>query len=165
MKKGEIYEGVIEKVDFPNKGYVFVEDQKVLIKNGIPGQKVRFMIQKKRSGRAQGRILEVIEKSPLETREPVCSNFPACGGCMYQTMSYEDQLHMKETQIRELLEEALIQGGQIDENGNAAFEWEGIHGSPIEFGYTIKWSFLLEMRSKTDPCPLACIRKEVRMIS
>ena len=119
MKKGEIYEGVIEKVDFPNKGYVFVEDQKVLIKNGIPGQKVRFMIQKKRSGRAQGRILEVMEKSPLETREPVCSNFPACGGCMYQTMSYEDQLHMKETQIRELLEEALIQGGQIDENGNA----------------------------------------------
>ena len=22
MKKGEIYEGIIEKVDFPNKGYV-----------------------------------------------------------------------------------------------------------------------------------------------
>ena len=102
MKKGEIYEGVIEKVDFPNKGYVFVEDQKVLIKNGIPGQKVRFMIQKKRSGRAQGRILEVIEKSPLETREPVCSNFPACGGCMYQTMSYEDQLHMKDQRGRTL---------------------------------------------------------------
>ena len=26
MKKGEIYEGIIEKVDFPNKGYVLVED-------------------------------------------------------------------------------------------------------------------------------------------
>ena len=37
MKKGEIYEGIIEKVDFPNKGYVQVDDQKVLIKNGIPG--------------------------------------------------------------------------------------------------------------------------------
>ena len=44
MKKGEIYEGIIEKVDFPNKGYVQVDDQKVLIKNGIPGQNVRFMI-------------------------------------------------------------------------------------------------------------------------
>ena len=33
MKKGEIYEGIIEKVDFPNKGYVQVDDQKVLIKN------------------------------------------------------------------------------------------------------------------------------------
>ena len=31
MKKGEIYEGIIEKVDFPNKGYVQVDDQKVLI--------------------------------------------------------------------------------------------------------------------------------------
>ena len=159
MKKGEIYEGVIEKVDFPNKGYVFVEDQKVLIKNGIPGQKVRFMIQKKRSGRAQGRILEVIEKSPLETREPVCSNFPACGGCMYQTMSYEDQLHMKETQIRELLEEALIQGGQIDENGNAAFEWEGIHGSPIEFGYRNKMEFSFGDEYKDGPLSLGLHKK------
>ena len=159
MKKGEIYEGVIEKVDFPNKGYVCIDDQKVLIKNGIPGQKVRFMIQKKRSGRAQGRILEVLEKSPLETREAECSNFPACGGCMYQTMSYEDQLHMKETQIRELLEEALIQGGQIDENGNAAFEWEGIHGSPIEFGYRNKMEFSFGDEVKDGPLSLGLHKK------
>ena len=125
MKKGEIYEGIIEKVDFPNKGYVILEDQKILIKNGIPGQKVRFMIQKKRKNKAQGRILEVLEKSPLEKREPVCSSFPQCGGCMYQTMSYEEQLKMKDRQIRELLEEVLIREGQIDLNGNADFVWEG----------------------------------------
>ena len=159
MKKGEIYEGVIEKVDFPNKGYVYIEDQKVLIKNGIPGQKVRFMIQKKRSGRAQGRILEVLEKSPLETREPVCSNFPACGGCMYQTMSYEDQLHMKETQIRELLEDALVQGGQVNENGQADFEWEGIHGSPIEFGYRNKMEFSFGDEYKDGPLSLGLHKK------
>lgn len=153
MKKGEIYEGVIEKVDFPNKGYVYIEDQKVLIKNGIPGQKVRFMIQKKRSGRAQGRILEVLEKSPLETREPLCSNFPACGGCMYQTMSYEDQLHMKETQIRELLEDALVQSGQAD------FEWEGIHGSPIEFGYRNKMEFSFGDEYKDGPLSLGLHKK------
>ena len=46
MKKGEIYEGVIEKVDFPNKGIVMVNDQKVTVKNGMPGQKVRFMIKR-----------------------------------------------------------------------------------------------------------------------
>ena len=43
MKKGEIYEGIIEKVEFPNKGFVWVDDQKVIVKNGIPGQKVRFV--------------------------------------------------------------------------------------------------------------------------
>ena len=159
MKKGEIYEGVIEKVDFPNKGYVYIEDQKVLIKNGIPGQKVRFMIQKKRSGRAQGRILEVLERSPLETREPLCSNFPACGGCMYQTMSYEDQLHMKETQIRELLEDALVQSGQVNENGQADFEWEGIHGSPIEFSYRNKMEFSFGDEYKDGPLSLGLHKK------
>ena len=159
MKKGEIYEGIIEKVDFPNKGYVCIDDQKVLIKNGIPGQKVRFMIQKKRSGRAQGRILEVLEKSPFETRDAVCNNFPACGGCMYQTMSYENQLVMKETQIRELLEEALVRGGQVDKNGQADFDWEGIHGSPIEFGYRNKMEFSFGDEYKDGPLSLGLHKK------
>ena len=159
MKKGEIYQGVIEKVEFPNKGYVMVDDQKVLVKNGIPGQDVRFMIQKKRSGRAQGRILEVLEKSPLETREPVCSNFPACGGCMYQTMSYENQLSMKEEQIRELLENALIQGGQTDQEGKADFLWEGIHRSPVEFGYRNKMEFSFGDEYKDGPLSLGLHKK------
>ena len=82
MKKGEIYEGVIERVDFPNKGVVNIDGTKVIVKNGIPGQKIRFVIHKKRSGRAEGRLIQVLEKSPLETRKPVCSVFPDCGGCM-----------------------------------------------------------------------------------
>ena len=82
MKKGEIYEGIIEKVDFPNKGRIIIDGRTVTVKNGIPGQKVRFLINKKRGDRLEGRLLEVLEKSPLEKREPVCSIFPACGGCM-----------------------------------------------------------------------------------
>ena len=159
MKKGEIYEGIIEKVDFPNKGYVMVEDQKVLVKNGIPGQKIRFVIQKKRSGRAQGRILEVLEKSPLEKREPVCSAFPQCGGCMYQTMPYEEQLHMKERQIRELLEEVLIREGQTEQDGKADFVWEGIHGSPQEFCYRNKMEFSFGDEYKDGPLSLGLHKK------
>ena len=66
MKKGQIYEGVIESVDFPNKGKVFLpeEDKCVVVKNGVPGQKVRFSVNKIRSGKAEGRILEVTEPSP-----------------------------------------------------------------------------------------------------
>ena len=48
----------------------------VTVKNAIPGQKIEFMINKKRSGRLEGRLLKVLEKSPLETRDPVCSIFP-----------------------------------------------------------------------------------------
>ena len=97
MKKGQIYEGTIESVDFPNKGNIYLDGEKqhVVVKNGIPGQKVRFAVRKCKRGSAQGSLLEVLEKSPLERREPVCSQFPACGGCMYQTMTYEAQLEMK----------------------------------------------------------------------
>ena len=48
MKKGEIYEGMIETIEFPNKGIVWVKDEsvgetvRVIVKNGMPGQKVRF---------------------------------------------------------------------------------------------------------------------------
>ena len=40
MKKGQIYEGIIEEVLFPNKGQIRTEDRTVTIKNGIPGQMV-----------------------------------------------------------------------------------------------------------------------------
>ena len=151
MKKGENYEGIIEKVDFPNKGYVNIDGEKVIVKNGIPGQKVRFMINKKRSGRAEGRLLEVLEKSPLEVREPVCKIFPACGGCMYQTMSYEEQLKMKETQVKGLLQEAVGIGTDL--------HWEGIHGSPIEFGYRNKMEFSFGDEYKDGPLSLGLHKK------
>ena len=47
-------EGIVEKVKFPNKGIVKVEDSEVTVKNTIPGQKVSFVINKKRKGKAEG---------------------------------------------------------------------------------------------------------------
>ena len=56
MKKGEICEGIIEKVSFPNRGTVLLPDGKVIVKNGIPGQKVRFVIHKKRKNRTINKL-------------------------------------------------------------------------------------------------------------
>ena len=54
MKKGQVYEGIIESVEFPNKGRIYVpeEDRWVVVKNGVPGQKVRFSVNKIRKGKA-----------------------------------------------------------------------------------------------------------------
>ena len=65
MKKGEIYEAIVEKVEFPNKGIVHVGEEKVIVKNAIPGQKIQFVINKKRNGKCEGRLLEVLEASVL----------------------------------------------------------------------------------------------------
>lgn len=159
LKKGEIYEGIIEKVDFPNKGRVYVENRIVTVKNGIPGQKVRFVINKKKGTRLEGRLLEVLEKSPEEVREPLCSIFPACGGCMYQTMSYESQLKMKAEQIKKLLDSALVKGGQINSEGNPDYIFEGIKGSPQEFAYRNKMEFSFGDEYKDGPLSLGLHKK------
>ena len=151
MKKGQIYEGIIERVDFPNKGIVFVpeEEQYVIVKNGIPEQKIRFMINKFKRGNAEGRLLEVLEKSPLERREPVCSIFPACGGCMYQTMPYEEQVKMKEGQIRRIMD-PVVKGEYV---------FEDVKYSPKEFHYRNKMEFSFGDEFKDGPLSLGLHKK------
>ena len=151
MKKGQIFEGIIERVDFPNKGIVYVpmEDKYVTVKNGIPGQKIRFMINKFKGGKAEGRLLEVLERSPQETRQPVCSIFPECGGCMYQTMPYEEQMKMKDGQIRRIMDRAV--------KGDYVFE--GVKASPKEFGYRNKMEFSFGDEYKDGPLSLGLHKK------
>ncbi len=151
MKKGQVFEGIIEKVEFPNKGIVSVEgeDKIAIVKNGIPGQNVRFVVNKMRKGKAEGRLLEVLEKSELEQREPVCSIFPACGGCMYQTMPYEKQMEMKRQQVKEILDAAIV--------GDYIFE--GVKASPKEFGYRNKMEFSFGDEYKDGPLSLGLHKK------
>lgn len=161
MKKGEIYEGTAEYIEFPNRAVVRAEEcadggdnqagfadanegadqtgcekkPKVIVKNCVPGQKVRFVINKKRGEKCEGRLLEVIEKSPFETESynsgSVCGYFGKCGGCVYQSMDYSEQLKMKETQVKNILSE-VIKGD---------FGFEGIIGSPLKEGYRNKMEF------------------------
>lgn len=137
MKKGEIYEGVVEYIDFPNKAVVRViseneEDNgtKVIVKNSILGQRVRFMVNKKRGGKCEGRLLEVVEKSPIETNN-VCKYFGVCGGCTYQSVGYDEQLKLKKEQVQKILS-SVIDGD---------FGFEGIIGSPCFEEYRNKMEF------------------------
>ncbi|WP_122642071.1 23S rRNA (uracil(1939)-C(5))-methyltransferase RlmD [Luxibacter massiliensis] len=151
MKKGQVFEGIIEKVEFPNKGLVWVheEEQYVTVKNGIPGQKVRFVVNKFKKGCGEGRLLEVLDKSPLEVRDPACSIFPFCGGCMYQTMAYGEQLKMKACQVKELMD------GVVD----AEYLFEGLKESPQEFGYRNKMEFSFGDEYKDGPLTLGLHKK------
>lgn len=152
MKKGQVFEGVIEKVAFPNKGHITVDGKTVIVKNGVPGQKVRFSVNKVRSGRAEGRILEVLEKSPLEC-EPVCPHFADCGGCTYQNLSYEEQLHLKETQVKELLDGAIRDFGY-------EYVFEGIKESPNRYDYRNKMEFSFGDEVKDGPLALGMHKRD-----
>ena len=150
MKKGQVLEGIVERVAFPNKGIVSVEgeEQKVIVKNAIEGQKIRFSINKKRKGKAEGRLLEVIEKSPLQTEEE-CAYFGKCGGCMYQGVPYQEQLRIKETQVKNLLTPVLQNAGyELDEI------FEGVKESPRCLAYRNKMEFSFGDEIKDGPLSL-----------
>ena len=145
MKKGQVYEGVIESVEFPNKGIVNVsqEDRCVIVKNGVPGQKVRFSVNKVKKGKAEGRLLEVIEKAPQEI-EPACPHFGQCGGCTYQNLPYEEQVKLKESQVKSMMDEA-VDGDYI---------WEGVLESPVKSEYRNKMEFSFGDEYKDGPLAL-----------
>lgn len=159
MKKGEFFEGIIESVDFPNKGRVRVDEQIITVKNGIPGQTIKGLINKKKGSRLEARLMEVLAPSPLETNTAVCKNFPACGGCMYQTMAYDEQLKMKSRQVKALLDAAIKDGQQTDSDGNADYQFEGIIGSPLQFGYRNKMEFSFGDEFKDGPLSLGLHKK------
>lgn len=145
MKKGQIYEGIVKSVDFPNKAKVFVpeEDRYVIVKNTVPGQKVRFLVNKIRKGKAEGRLLEVMEKSALEV-EAACPHFGECGGCTYQNLPYEEQLKMKEEQVHVMMDEAV----------NGEYIWEGVKPSPVKQEYRNKMEFSFGDEFKDGPLAL-----------
>ena len=146
MKKGQVYEGTVVRVDFPNKGIVCVGEETAVVKNSLPGQKVKFSVNKVRKGKAEGRLLEVTEKSPLETGR-TCSLFGLCGGCTYLSLPYEEQLKVKEEQVKRLLDSVLNKQEE-------AWAFEGIKGSPKAYEYRNKMEFSFGDEYKDGPLAL-----------
>lgn len=146
MKKGQIIEGLVKRVDFPNKGIVDGEQGICVVKNTLPGQRISCRISKVRKGKAEGRLIQILEKSPLETGTP-CRHFGICGGCTYLSLPYEEQLRIKEEQVKKLLESVLCKQ-------EAGYKFEGIKGSPEIYGYRNKMEFSFGDEVKDGPLAL-----------
>ncbi|MBQ0058550.1 MAG: class I SAM-dependent RNA methyltransferase, partial [Lachnospiraceae bacterium] len=149
MKKKDVLDGIVEYVDYPNRSVVMIEGKRVVVKNAIPGQKIRFRVLKTREGKASGRLLEVLEKSPLQTEDKACDIFPACGGCLYQTVPYEEQLKIKKEQVYKLL------SPYFDENT----QFDGIKASPSPWAYRNKMEFSFGNEVKNGPLTLGLHRR------
>ena len=147
VKKKELIEFEITEVGFPNKGKAQYKDEKIRFKGGIEGQKVEARVSRKRKGYVEAKITNILEKSPLETEEG-CPHFGICGGCTYQSLSYENELKLKEKQIQSLFEQE-----GLDVN------FLGIEGSPVVNGYRNKMEYTFGDEEKDGPLALGLHRK------
>ena len=133
MKRGQEAEGIVRRVDFPNKGQVELTESEesvgqgakpsrmVTVKHVLPGQKIRLRLKKAGRSKSQGILLEVLKKAPNELEQAACPHFAECGGCSYQNLPYEDQRKLKEDQIRHLMQPLFGEGvDRIFEGGTAS---------------------------------------------
>lgn len=82
-------------------GMTIDHNQLVEVPFTIPGDKVRALLQRKRSGISCSRLEEIISPSSDRIKSR-CVHFGSCGGCRWQQLSYEDQLRIKQLQVEKL---------------------------------------------------------------
>ncbi len=80
-----------------DEGFVF------FVVDGVPGDRVRAKIIKVTKSYAVAIIDSFVEKSPLRTEEG-CRYSPKCGGCVFQSITYEDECAYKRRMIDDNLE-------------------------------------------------------------
>ena len=135
FSKNKQYIGTVEKTVFGGKGIITIEGFKVLIKNGIEGQKIVYLVTKKKKSYAEGRIEKVLERSTLEIDESEQRN--ALPGCPYQNISYENQLNIKHGQLSEIFR-------NYEDVAIPEFK-----ASPEVFGYRNKMEFSIGYETMT----------------
>lgn len=93
----------IHDVAFGGAGVGRLADGKVVfVPHTIAGEVVQVRLGKSRKGFEEAELLEVITPSPHRISPP-CAYFGRCGGCQYQHVAYEEQMRMKEKQVRDIL--------------------------------------------------------------
>lgn len=152
MKKGQIAEGNVIEVRFPNKAVVQCEDGTLCtVKGALTGQRISFSINKLRKGKAEGRLLEVLTPAQNEI-ESKCIHFRSCGGCCYQNLPYAEQLALKEAQVKALLQPVL-------KTQKTQCIFEDIKPSPLTEGYRNKMEFSFGDSIKDGPLELGMHKK------
>lgn len=132
------------------------EGKKILVKGGIPGEKVEAEVYKVFPDFDVAKVTKIIEKSPYRV-EPVCPNYGKCGGCNMMHISIDAQKIFR----KEILKDCFLREGFSEEDIENAGGIEIIEGNPV--GYRCRFQFkdgsLNERESnsliKLEYCPVA----------
>ena len=108
-----------------------VEGKVLFVPFVVPGDVVDVRVTRNKKSYMEGRLEALVQPSPL--RVPArCPHCGVCGGCKWQELRYEEQLRMKEKQVRD----ALQRIGHVDVGG-----MRPICGSEHTFQYRNKMEY------------------------
>ena len=101
----------IVDLDSAGDGVARLEGRRISIPFTIPGERVRIQIDRRRGDSIAATAIEIVRPSPHRVR-PLCPYFapasgPACGGCAWQHIAYEEQLRLKTARLAQLVRHAV----------------------------------------------------------
>lgn len=136
IARGDIVELDLESAAYEGSTVGRADNLVVFVPYGVPGDRVRALVRRKRRKYAEAVIEEVLEPSQSRVA-PRCAHFGTCGGCNWQNVDYERQLAFKRQQVVDLLERV---GGISDP------PVESTLAAPEPFGYRNKMEFTFGAR-------------------
>jgi len=89
---------VIENIGAEGKSIARVDSMVVFVKDAVPGDVVDLQVFRKKGRYMEARVVKYHSYSEERT-EPFCEHFGVCGGCKWQQLPYDRQLHYKEQQV------------------------------------------------------------------
>ena len=103
LSRGDILELDVESAAYKGVSVARRNGLVILVRNGVPGDRVRARVVKKKRKHAEAVVEEVLKLSPSRVA-PACRYFGTCGGCSCQNVDYRSQLSFKQAQVAETLE-------------------------------------------------------------
>jgi len=91
-------EVVIENIGAEGKSLARVDNVVVFVKDAVPGDVVDLQVFRKKGRYMEARVVKYHSYSEQRT-DPFCEHFGVCGGCKWQHLPYDCQLHYKEQQV------------------------------------------------------------------
>src|SRR5437764_5227885 len=97
-QRGDELDLRVDALAFGGNGVARLEGYVVFVAGGVPGDRVRAVVTKRKRDYAEARVVEVVEPSP--DRVPARADHP---GAPWQVLPYERQLEIKQAQVGDAL--------------------------------------------------------------
>jgi len=102
MKVRDVLSVDVEDVVLGGKALARVDGKVVFVDRGLTGDRITARVTKTNRRLAEARLVSVEVPSPRRIAAR-CVHVDRCGGCRLQELPYEEQLQLKERQVRETL--------------------------------------------------------------
>ncbi len=97
---------------FGGDGIGTLDGKTCFVEGALPGETVIAKVLQDKKTYLRAHVVKVLVPSKSRVVPP-CPYVERCGGCQYQHVSYEEELRLKETQLRDFFERSLGAEGSV----------------------------------------------------